>query len=250
MESLRWDHHATPRTNGRRGRRHSLGQRRRSCLHRAPRPVNASAHPARLSASGWSPKARQHARDRARPTNGTPAPAPDRGGGTRAWAEGSPVCKEHDPPEAATPSSRATKSGGGKAGGTGGGRGDNSGTGGRQPDSSGTGLRCCGDTRPHARGQNVNSRSERRGDDAFWDDSVTFMASSARVKFSTKLVAAVVAKVSALLTSARRTSLHPPKLLPVRQAWSRIDNSSWQCQLRAAPTLDLVAALRLAHDEA
>ena len=69
---------------------------------------------------------------------------------------------------------------------------------------------------PPARGQRVNSRSERPGDDAFLDGSVTFMASSARVDFSTKLRAAVVAKASALQTSVRRTSLHPPELLSVR----------------------------------
>ena len=76
------------------------------------------------------------------------------------------------------------------------------------------------------------------------------MASSARVEFSTKLRAAVIAKASALLTSVRRTSLRPPELVLVRQAWSTMENSSWQGQLRAAPTLDLVAALRMAHVEA
>ena len=49
-----------------------------------------------------------------------------------------------------------------------------------------------------ARRQSVNSRSERPGDAAFLDGSVTFMASSARVEFSIKLGAAVVAKASAL----------------------------------------------------
>ena len=70
--------------------------------------------------------------------------------------------------------------------------------------------------RPHpppVRGESVNSRSERPGDDAFLDANVTFMASSARVEFSAKLSAAVVAKAS-----VRRTSLHPPELLSVRQA--------------------------------
>ena len=76
------------------------------------------------------------------------------------------------------------------------------------------------------------------------------MASSARVEFSAKLGAAVVGKASALLTSVRRTSLHPPEVLSVRQVWSTMDNSSWQGQLRAAPSLDLVTALRMAHDEA
>ena len=82
------------------------------------------------------------------------------------------------------------------------------------------------------------------------DGSVTFMASWARVEFSTKLRAVVVAKASVLLASVRRTSLHPPELLSVRQAWSTMDNSSWQGQLRAAPTLDLVASLRMAPNEA
>ena len=90
-----------------------------------------------------------------------------------------------------------------------------------------------------ARRQSVNSRSERPGDAAFLDGSVTFMASSARVEFSIKLGAAVIAKVSALLTSVRKTSLYPPEYLSVTQARSTMDNSSWQGQLRAAPTLDL-----------
>ena len=76
------------------------------------------------------------------------------------------------------------------------------------------------------------------------------MASSARVEFSAKLRTAVVAKASALLTSVRRTWMHPPELLSLRQAWSKMDHSSWQDQLRAAPTLDLVTALRLAQAQA
>ena len=81
---------------------------------------------------------------------------------------------------------------------------------------------------PPARVQSVHSRSERPGDDAFLDGGLTFMASSARVEVSAKLRAAVVAKASALLTSVKRTSLHPPELLSVRQAWSKMDHSSWQ----------------------
>ena len=34
--------------------------------------------------------------------------------------------------------------------------------------------------------------------------------------------------------------MHPPALLSVRQAWSKIGHSLWQGQPRAAPTLDLV----------
>ena len=58
--------------------------------------------------------------------------------------------------------------------------------------------------------------------------------------FSAKLRTAVVDGASALRTSVRRTSMHPPELLSVRQAWSKIGHSLWQRQLRAAPTLDLV----------
>ena len=59
-----------------------------------------------------------------------------------------------------------------------------------------------------------------------------------------------MAKASALLTPVRRTSMHPQELLSVRQAWSKMDHSSSQGHLSAGPTLDLVTALRLAHDEA
>ena len=88
------------------------------------------------------------------------------------------------------------------------------------------------------------------GDEAFLGDSVSVMASSARVEFSAKLRTAVVAKTSALLTSVSRTSMNAPELLSVLQAWSKMDHSSWQGQPRAAPTIDLVTALRLAHDVA
>ena len=70
------------------------------------------------------------------------------------------------------------------------------------------------------------------------------------MEFLVKLRAAVVANASALLTSVRKASLHAPELLSVRQAWSKVDHSSWQGQLRAAPTFDLVTALSLAHDKA
>ena len=82
------------------------------------------------------------------------------------------------------------------------------------------------------------------------EGGVTLMASLPRMEFSVKLRTAVVAKASALLTSVRRTSLNEPELLSVRQAWSKMDHSSWQGQLRVTPTLDLVTALRLAHDDA
>ena len=34
--------------------------------------------------------------------------------------------------------------------------------------------------------------------------------------------------------------MHPPELLSVRQAWSKMGHSLWQGQLRTAPILDLV----------
>ena len=98
--------------------------------------------------------------------------------------------------------------------------------------------------------QRVNSPSERPGDIVSMDGSVRFMTSPPRVEALSKLRAAVVAKASTLLASVRKTSLHPPELLLVRRAWSTMDHSSWKGQLRDAPTLDLVTALRLAHDEA
>ena len=97
--------------------------------------------------------------------------------------------------------------------------------------------------------QHVHSRSERLGDEAFLDGSVSYMASTAHVEFSAELRTVVVGKASALLTSVRRTSFHSPELLSVRQAWSDMDHGSWLGQQEAAPTLALVAALRRAHDE-
>ena len=82
------------------------------------------------------------------------------------------------------------------------------------------------------------------------DGSVHFMASSPREKLASKLGAAVVAKASALLTSVSRTSFSPPELQSIRRAWSEMGHSSWQGQLRAAPTQDFGTALRVARDEA
>ena len=98
------------------------------------------------------------------------------------------------------------------------------------------------------RAQPVHSRSDRLGDEAFMDSSVSFMASAGRHEFSTEMRTAVVRKASALLTSVRRSSFQSPELLSVRQAWSDMDNSSWQGQQEAGPTLALVTALRRAHD--
>ena len=97
--------------------------------------------------------------------------------------------------------------------------------------------------------QHVHSRSDRLGDDAFMDGSVSFMASLERDEFAAELRTAVVKKASSLLTSFRRSSGHSAELLSVRQAWSDMDHSSWRGQQKAGPTLALVTTLRRAHVE-
>ena len=79
---------------------------------------------------------------------------------------------------------------------------------------------------PSTRRQSANSQSTRPGDEAFLDGSVQLMDSSPHVEFAPTLGAALVAKASVLLTSVRRTSFNPPKLLSVRRAWSEMDHSS------------------------
>ena len=81
------------------------------------------------------------------------------------------------------------------------------------------------------------------------DDSVQFVACSPCVEFSSELGAEVVAKASVIMASVRMTSLHPAELLSARKAWSAMDHSSWQGQLKASPTPAPVKALRMAHDE-
>ena len=98
------------------------------------------------------------------------------------------------------------------------------------------------------RAQPAHSRSDRLGDEAFMDSSVSFMASAGRHEFTTEMRTAVVRKASALLTSVRRSSFQSPELLSVRQAWSDMDHSSWRGQQEAGPTLALVTALRRTHD--
>ena len=67
--------------------------------------------------------------------------------------------------------------------------------------------------------------------------------------FSSRLVASVVETAFTFLASVRKVSMHGADDLSVERAWSAMDNSSYQGQERAAPTLALVNALRLAHDE-
>ena len=69
------------------------------------------------------------------------------------------------------------------------------------------------------------------------------MASSPREEFPPELRAAVVDKALALLQSVKRTSLQTAELLSVAMARSDMDNSSYQGQKRATPTLAFVKAL-------
>ena len=70
-----------------------------------------------------------------------------------------------------------------------------------------------------------------------------------RVEFSLELMIAVVKTASALLQSEWQALLHADAL-SVKAAWARMDCTSYAGQTIAAPTLALVKALRIAHDEA
>ena len=100
-----------------------------------------------------------------------------------------------------------------------------------------------------ARPLGVASQETRPGDDVFMSSSVQYMATTSRVNFSAHLAEALIAAATALLTSERRSSFKAEDLW-VGVVWARRDNSSAFGQMRRAPTLALVNALRLAHDDA
>ena len=75
------------------------------------------------------------------------------------------------------------------------------------------------------------------------------MASAPRVEFSPALSTAMVETESALLTSERPAS-RQADALSVEAAWAHMDCTSYARQTRAAPTLALVKALLIAHDDA
>ena len=75
------------------------------------------------------------------------------------------------------------------------------------------------------------------------------MASAPRVEFSPALATAVVKTASAFLTSERPASWQVDAL-SVETSWTRMDNTPFAGQTRAAPALALVKALLMAHDEA
>ena len=79
--------------------------------------------------------------------------------------------------------------------------------------------------------------------------SVAFVASTPRVEFSTKLEQAVVTTATALLSSERLSLMHA-KDFSVGEAWTRRGNGPFSGQVRRAPTLALMMALHMAHNEA
>ena len=99
------------------------------------------------------------------------------------------------------------------------------------------------------RPQGVASQQPRPGDDAFFKGSVAFTASAPRVDVSSALATTVVETASALLTLERPASRREDAV-SVEAAWAHMDCTSYAGKTRAAPTLALVKALRMAHDEA
>ena len=102
---------------------------------------------------------------------------------------------------------------------------------------------------PSTRPKGVASQRLRPGDDAFFKGSVAYMESAPRVEFSPALATAVVETASALLTSETPASWQVDAL-SVGTAWTRMYCTPYAGQTRTAPTLALVKALRMAHDEA
>ena len=85
--------------------------------------------------------------------------------------------------------------------------------------------------------------------DVFFMGGVAFMASAPRVDFYLALATAVGVISFTLLTSGRPASWQADAL-SVEAACSHMDCTPYTGQTRAAPTLALVKALLMAHDEA
>ena len=75
------------------------------------------------------------------------------------------------------------------------------------------------------------------------------MASAPREEFSPRLAITVVETASALLTSESPVSRHADAFSE-EAAWAHMDCTSYSEHTRAVPTLALVKALWMAHDEA
>ena len=102
---------------------------------------------------------------------------------------------------------------------------------------------------PSTRPQGVASQRPRPGGAAFFKGSVACMAFAPRVEFSPAVATAVVETACALLASERPASWQVDAR-SVEAAWTRMDCTPYARQTRAAPTLALVKALLIAHDEA
>lgn len=74
------------------------------------------------------------------------------------------------------------------------------------------------------------------------------MTPAPRQEFPPELGTSIVEKASTLLQSIRRTSLQEAELRYAANAWKDMDNSLYLGQKKAAATLALVFALRVAHD--
>ena len=75
------------------------------------------------------------------------------------------------------------------------------------------------------------------------------MASAPRVELSPALATAMMETASTFFTLARQGSRHAVAL-SVEAAWTRMYGTSYAGHTIAVPTLALVKALRMAHDEA
>ena len=94
----------------------------------------------------------------------------------------------------------------------------------------------------------VASQQPRPRNDAFSKGIVACMASAPRVDFSSALATAVVETACTLLSPERPASWQAD-VLSVEVAWTCVDCTPYARQTRAAPTLALVKALLIAHDE-
>ena len=77
---------------------------------------------------------------------------------------------------------------------------------------------------------------------------VACVASAPRVDFSSALATAVV-ETACALRSSERPAWWQADVLSLEAAWTHVDCTPYARQTRAAPALDLVKALLIAHDE-
>ena len=103
-------------------------------------------------------------------------------------------------------------------------------------------------TPPTACPPGVASQTSRPGDKAVTMGSALYMATTPWVEFSAELAEGVAAAATVLLTSERRLS-YKAEDVSMEAVWARRYNNSAFGQMRQAPTLALIKALRLAHSD-